>query len=70
MTDEEGKSMTKLQERINRIKSKVTINRTKQIGNVRFEEDVYNKVVEIAKELNITKQYLIVQIIKDFLIKD
>ena len=57
-----------LKNRIARIKSKVTTKRNKQIGNIRFEEDVYTRVVDIAKELNITKQYLIEQIVKDFLI--
>ena len=59
-----------LKDRIQKIKSKITTTRNKQVGNIRFEEDVYNQVVEIAKELNITKQYLIEQIVKDFLIKD
>lgn len=61
--------MTK-EERINKIKSKVTTVRNKQIGNIRFEEPLYNEVVKIAKDLNITKQYLIEQIVKDFLIND
>lgn len=60
----------KKQERIQRIKSRLTTSRVKQIGNIRFEEDVYNKVVEVAKELDVTKQYLIEQIVKDFLIDD
>ena len=57
-------------QRIQRIKSRITANRNKQIGNIRFEESVYNEVVEIADELKITKQYLIEQIVKDFLIDD
>ena len=56
--------------RIQRIKSKITTVRNKQIGNVRFEENVYNEVVKIAEGLGITKQYLIEQIVKDFLVKD
>ena len=60
----------KREERIERIKSKITRARIKQIGNIRFEEDVYNKIVEVAEELCITKQYLIEQIVKDFLITD
>ena len=60
----------KKQERINKIKSKITTKRSKQIGNIRFEEDVYDEVVKIAKGLDITKQYLIEQIVKDFLIND
>ena len=60
----------KKQERINKIKSKITTKRSKQIGNIRFEEDVYDEVVKIAKGVDITKQYLIEQIVKDFLIND
>ena len=60
----------KKEERIQKIKSKITKTRNKQIGNIRFEEDIYNQVVKVAQELNITKQYLIEQIIKDFLIDD
>ena len=57
-------------QRIQKIKSRITTTRSKQVGNIRFEEDVYNQVVEVAKELDITKQYLIEQIVKDFLIDD
>ena len=60
----------KKEERIAKIKSRITTTRSKQVGNIRFEEDVYNQVVEVAKELGITKQYLIEQIVKDFMIKD
>ena len=58
------------EKRIQGIKSRITANRNKQIGNIRFEESVYNEVVEIADELKITKQYLIEQIVKDFLRDD
>ena len=60
--------MNKYSERIKRIKSKITTKRIKQVGNIRFEEDVYNKVVQVSQELKITKQYLIEQIVKDFLL--
>ena len=62
--------MENLTQRIKRISQKVSKTRNKQIGNIRFEEGIYNQIVEIAKDLDITKQYLIEQIVKDFLIKD
>lgn len=60
----------KKEQRIKRIADRITTKRSKQIGNIRFEEDIYGKIVEIAEELKITKQYLIEQIVKDFLIDD
>jgi predicted DNA-binding protein len=42
----------------------------KQIGNVRFSEETYNKIVEICKELGITKQWFIQQIVTDFIFCD
>jgi hypothetical protein len=60
----------KKEQRIKRIRSKITTTRSKQVGNIRFEESVYNEVVKIAKGLEITKQYLVEQIVKDFLIED
>lgn len=58
------------EERIKKIQSKITTKRNKQIGNIRFEEDIYDEIVAIAKDMCISKQYLIEQIVKDFLIKD
>lgn len=60
----------KKQERLKRIASKVTTTRHKQVGNIRFEDKVYEEIVKIANGLGITKQYLIEQIVKDFLIED
>lgn len=57
-------------ERLNKIKSKVHKSKDMQIGNVRFDKETYDKISAIAKDLDVTKQWLIQQIIRDFLIQD
>jgi len=56
--------------KLNRIKSKIQLNKNKQIGNIRFSEETYNKIVELAKDLNVTKQWLIQQIVTDFIFEE
>lgn len=56
--------------KLNRIKSKIQLIKDKQIGNVRFSEETYNKIVELAKELDVTKQWLIQQIVTDFIFEE
>lgn len=56
-------------EKLEKIMSKAHQKRDKQIGNIRFSEDIYNKIVEIAKDFKVTKQWLIQQIVTDFIIE-
>jgi hypothetical protein len=54
--------------KLNSIKSKIHQSRNRQIGNVRFDEDTYKKIEEVAKGFKVTKQWLIQQIVTDFFI--
>ena len=56
-------------EKLERIKGKMHKARNKQIGNIRFDEDTFNKISEISKDFCVTKQWFIQQIVIDFLIE-
>lgn len=65
-----GKQINNMrQEKLEKIKNKIHKSRHKQIGNIRFSEDIYKKICEISEELGITKQWFIQQVVTDFIIE-
>lgn len=51
---------------IERIKNSVHKAKNKQIGNVRFDEKTYKVVTRVARGLGVTKQELILAVMRDF----